>query len=44
MRLMIRRLLKKYKYPPEDQENAIGLVLKRAEVLAELSVAAEGWE
>jgi hypothetical protein len=28
---------KKYKYPPEGQEDAIGLVLKQAEVLA------EGW-
>lgn len=37
MRLMIRQLLKKYKYPPEGQEDAIGLVLKQAEVLA------EGW-
>ena len=37
MRLMIRALLKKYKYPPEGQEDAIGLVLKQAEVLA------EGW-
>ena len=35
MRLMIRQLLKKYKYPPEGQEDAIGLVLKQAEVLAE---------
>ncbi|MBL7956008.1 MAG: HsdR family type I site-specific deoxyribonuclease [Flavobacteriales bacterium] len=34
MRLMIRQLLKKYKYPPEGQEDAIGLVLKQAEVLA----------
>jgi len=38
MRLMIRQLLKKYKYPPDGQEDAIGLVLKQAEVLA------EGWE
>ena len=37
MRLMIRQLLKKYKYPPEGQEDAIGLVLNQAEVLA------EGW-
>ncbi|HRF81103.1 MAG TPA: DUF3387 domain-containing protein, partial [Flavobacteriales bacterium] len=38
MRLMIRRLLKKYKYPPDGQEDAISLVIKQAEVLA------EGWE
>ncbi|MBL7981934.1 MAG: type I restriction endonuclease subunit R [Flavobacteriales bacterium] len=37
MRLMIRQLLKKYKYPPEGQEDAVALVIKQAEVLA------EGW-
>jgi type I restriction enzyme R subunit len=37
MRLMIRRLLRKYKYPPEGQEEATALVLKQAETLA------EGW-
>ena len=34
MRLMIRALLKKYKYPPEGQEDAVALVIKQAEVLA----------
>jgi type I restriction enzyme R subunit len=37
MRLMIKRLLRKYKYPPEGQEEATALVLKQAEALA------EGW-
>lgn len=37
MRLMIKRLLKKYKYPPDGQDDAIALVIKQAEVLA------EGW-
>ena len=36
MRLLIRRLLRKYKYPPEGQEEAIGTVLKQAEALADL--------
>ena len=37
MRLMIERLLKKYKYPPDGQDDAVALVSKQAEVLA------EGW-
>ena len=35
MRLMIKRLLRKYKYPPDGQEEATALVLKQAEALAE---------
>ena len=35
MRLMIKRLLKKYKYPPDGQEDAGALVIRQAEVLAE---------
>ena len=34
MRLMIKRLLRKFKYPPEGQEAATALVLKQAEALA----------
>ena len=34
MRLLIKRLLRKYKYPPEGQEDAITMVLKQAEALA----------
>ncbi len=34
MRLLIRRLLRKYKYPPEGQEEAVTMVLKQAEALA----------
>ncbi len=33
MRILIRLLLRKYKYPPEGCEEAIGLVLKQAEAL-----------
>ena len=33
MRLLIKRLLRKYKYPPEGQEAAVTLVLKQAEAL-----------
>ena len=35
MRILIKRLLKKYKYPPEGQEEAVALVLKQAETLAD---------
>jgi type I restriction enzyme R subunit len=35
MRLMIKRLLRKYKYPPEGQEAVTVLVLKQAEALAD---------
>lgn len=31
MRLAVKRLLKKYKYPPEDEEEALNIVIKQAE-------------
>jgi len=34
MRLLIKRLLRKYKYPPEGQEEAVGRVIEQAEALA----------
>jgi type I restriction enzyme R subunit len=34
MRLLIRRLLRKYKYPPDGQEEAVNLVIQQAEHLA----------
>ncbi len=34
LRLMVKRILRKYKYPPDKQEEAIGLVLKQAETLS----------
>ncbi len=34
MRNMIRRLLKKYKYPPDKRDEAIELVLRQAEKLS----------
>jgi len=40
MRLLIKRLLRKYKYPPEGQEEAVTMVLKQAEVLADAWSAA----
>ena len=33
IRNMIRRLLKKYKYPPDKRDDAIDLILKQAEAL-----------
>lgn len=35
MRILIKRLLRKYKYPPEGQDTAIKRVLEQAEVLAD---------
>ena len=33
LRLMVKRILRKYKYPPDQQEAAVELVLRQAEVL-----------
>ena len=35
LRLMVKRILRKYKYPPDRQDEAIELVLQQAEVLGE---------
>ena len=35
MRLLIKRLLRKYKYPPDGQEGAVGRVIEQAEALAD---------
>ena len=40
MRIAIRRLLRKYKYPLEGQEEAIALVLRQAEELVDAWTAA----
>ncbi len=37
LRLMVKRILRKYKYPPDKQEEAVTLVLQQAETVA------EGW-
>ena len=34
LRLMVKRILRKYKYPPSRQEEAVKLVLKQAETLS----------
>jgi type I restriction enzyme R subunit len=34
LRLMVKRILRKYKYPPDKQEEAIELVLRQAEILS----------
>jgi type I restriction enzyme R subunit len=36
LRLMVKRVLRKYKYPPDQQELAVELVLKQAEALGEV--------
>jgi type I restriction enzyme R subunit len=35
LRLMVRRILRKYKYPPDMEQSAIDLVLQQAEVLSQ---------
>lgn len=35
MRIMIKRLLKKYKYPPEEANGAVDIVIKQCELWAE---------
>jgi type I restriction enzyme R subunit len=35
LRIMVKRILKKYKYPPDKQESAIELVLQQAKVMGE---------
>lgn len=35
MRSMVKRLLKKYKYPPEEQEEALAVVIKQCEQFAD---------
>ena len=35
LRLMVRRILRKYKYPPDQQDGAVELVLRQAEALGE---------
>ena len=36
LRLMVKRILRKYKYPPDQQEEAAQLVLAQAESLCEV--------
>ena len=35
LRIIIRTLLRKYKYPPDGEKGAVDLVLKQAEALSE---------
>ncbi|WP_153109183.1 type I restriction endonuclease subunit R [Propionivibrio limicola] len=35
LRLMVKRILRKYKYPPDQQEEAVNVVLQQAEALGE---------
>ena len=35
LRLMVKRILRKYKYPPDLQEEAVDLVLRQAQVVGE---------
>ncbi|WP_374246079.1 type I restriction endonuclease subunit R, partial [Zoogloea sp.] len=40
LRIMVRRILRKYKYPPDQQEGAVELVLQQAKALGEAWTAA----
>jgi len=35
LRLMVKRILRKYQYPPDMQEAAVALVLQQAEALGQ---------
>jgi type I restriction enzyme R subunit len=35
LRLLVKRILRKYKYPPDQQEAAVELVLQQAQALGE---------
>jgi type I restriction enzyme R subunit len=35
LRLMVKRILRKYKYPPDQQDGAVDLVLQQAQALGE---------
>ncbi|MBC7703904.1 MAG: type I restriction endonuclease subunit R [Rhodoferax sp.] len=37
LRLMVKRILRKYKYPPDEQDSAVELVLQQAKALGESS-------
>ena len=42
IRNLIKSLLKRYKYPPDQQKDAIEMVLRQAEVISEESLLAQG--
>ena len=39
LRLLVKRILRKYKYPPDSQDAAVELVLRQAQALAEAAQA-----
>jgi type I restriction enzyme R subunit len=39
MRAAVKRLLRKYKYPPDRQETAVSLVIEQAELFAQEQAA-----
>jgi type I restriction enzyme R subunit len=40
LRIVIRTLLRKYKYPPDQSKDAVEMVLRQAEVISEFEMAA----
>lgn len=39
LRIMVKNVLRKYKYPPDKQTAAVELVIKQAEALTEAAVS-----
>jgi type I restriction enzyme R subunit len=39
MKMLVKRLLKKYKYPPEGEEEAINIVISQCEMWADEEVS-----
>ena len=40
LRILIRNLLRRYKYPPDQQKDAVDVVLQQAELISEQALAA----
>ena len=40
LRILIRNLLRRYKYPPDQQKDAVDVVLQQAELISEQAMAA----
>ena len=40
LRILIRNLLRRYRYPPDQQKDAVEMVLRQAEVISEATMAA----
>lgn len=41
MKMMVKRLLKKYKYPPENTEGAVDTIMKQCELWSDNNIIEE---